>query len=233
MTDWYLEIQKQVRALRRKALEAAAAIPDGNQELADKINEYAKLDFVALQAKWAEHLPGPPTGDLGRHLYFGESHDYEDILLWDIPRMEEALDHWLYTQGSTPHSEGFRSFLHSRVVEHALPHFDAGHLREAVLNAFLAVFDLLRERSGFDSDGANLVAQALSLDHPTLILSDLASESGRNDQKGFIQIRQGAYLGIRNPKAHSLRHDLTETSAAQYFVFASLLARRIEEAVHT
>ena len=55
-------------------------------------------------------------------------------------------------------------------------------------------------------------------------------ESGQNDQKGFMQIYKGAYQGIRNPKAHSLTHDLTEVKAAQYLVFASLLARRIEEA---
>ena len=33
-----------------------------------------------------------------------------------------------------------------------------------------------------------------------------------------------------NPKAHSLAHDLTQLTAAQYLVFASLLARRVEEA---
>jgi hypothetical protein len=45
-----------------------------------------------------------------------------------------------------------------------------------------------------------------------------------------MQIFKGAYQGIRNPKAHSLTHDLTAMKAAQYLVFASLLARRIDEA---
>jgi hypothetical protein len=61
-----------------------------------------------------------------------------------------------------------------------------------------------------------------------LIVSDLSTESGRSDQKGFIQILQGAYLSVRNPKAHSLKTDLNTESAAQYLVFASLLARRID-----
>lgn len=56
------------------------------------------------------------------------------------------------------------------------------------------------------------------------------SESGQNDQKGFLQIFNGAYQGIRNPKAHSLNHDLDQNKAAQYLVFASLLIRRVEEA---
>jgi uncharacterized protein (TIGR02391 family) len=56
------------------------------------------------------------------------------------------------------------------------------------------------------------------------------TESGKNDQKGFLQIYQGAFLGVRNPKAHSLAHDLDQIKAAQYLVFASLLARRVDEA---
>jgi len=45
-----------------------------------------------------------------------------------------------------------------------------------------------------------------------------------------MQILAGSYLGIRNPKAHSLNHDLDAEKAAQYLIFASLLARRIYEA---
>lgn len=120
--------------------------------------------------------------------------------------------------------------LHPLILRHAYSQFLNGHLRGAVLDAFIAVFDLIRERSGLALDGAELVGKAFSLTGPRLILSELDTESGKNDQKGFIQIFQGAYLGIRNPKAHSLRTDLTTESAAQYLVFASLLARRIEAA---
>ncbi len=45
-----------------------------------------------------------------------------------------------------------------------------------------------------------------------------------------MQILSGAYQGIRNTKAHSLEHDLDQVKAAQYLVFASLLARRVSEA---
>jgi uncharacterized protein (TIGR02391 family) len=93
------------------------------------------------------------------------------------------------------------------------------------LNAIVAVFDLLRARTGLDKDGALLVAEALSLERPRLIISTLSTESGQSEQKGFIQILQGAYLGVRNPKAHSLTSDLDVVKAAQYLVFASLLAR--------
>ncbi|MDA8119644.1 MAG: TIGR02391 family protein, partial [Gammaproteobacteria bacterium] len=80
------------------------------------------------------------------------------------------------------------------------------------------------------ADGQGLVSEVFSVERPLLVFSDLESESGRNDQKGFLQILTGAYIGIRNPKAHSLRHDLDKKTAAQYMIFASLLARRVTEA---
>jgi uncharacterized protein (TIGR02391 family) len=74
------------------------------------------------------------------------------------------------------------------------------------------------------------VAEAFSLHRPRLVFSTLDNESGRNDQKGFIQILKGVYQGVRNPKAHTLTINPSQNVAAQYLVFTSLLCRRIEEA---
>jgi len=120
--------------------------------------------------------------------------------------------------------------LHPIVAEKALKLLQDGHLREAVLNSIMAVFHLIQERTGLTEDGEILAGKALSLRDPHLILTEVDTESGRNDQQGFMKILQGAYQGIRNPKAHRLAHDLTGPNAAQYLVFASLLARRIDEA---
>lgn len=125
---------------------------------------------------------------------------------------------------------GFEELLHPAIHEHAFQHYLNGHYREAVLNSVVAVFDLIRKRTGLDLDGTNLVSETFSLERARLIFSEVKTESGKNDQKGFLQIFSGAYLGIRNPKAHSLAHDLDKTKAAQYLVFASLLARRVQEA---
>jgi len=120
--------------------------------------------------------------------------------------------------------------FHPAILASSYSQFWAGQLRDSVLNAVLAVFELLRAKTGLDKDGTQLVAEALSVEHPKLFVSDLATASGRDEQKGFIQILQGTYLGVRNPMAHSLGSDLDEAAAAQYLVFASLLARRIDEA---
>jgi len=124
----------------------------------------------------------------------------------------------------------FEQLLHPSIYKHSFKQYANGQYRDAVFNSILAVFDLIRERTGLDLDGSQLTGEAFSIDRPRLIFSEIKSESGRNDQKGFMQILNGAYLGIRNPKAHTLVHDLDKTEAAQYLVFASLLARRVQEA---
>jgi len=119
---------------------------------------------------------------------------------------------------------------HPVITQNAYQHYRNGHLRDAVLNSIIAVFDYIREKTALDEDGDRLIGQAFALDDAFIVLSELETESGKNDQKGFMQIFKGAYQGIRNPKAHSLTHDLTEEKAAQYLIFASLLARRVDEA---
>lgn len=126
-------------------------------------------------------------------------------------------------------AEYFSHLLHPKIIEHALPKYQDGHLRNAVLDSVIAVFDLIRQKTSLSEDGDKLIGKAFSLTKPYLILSEIESESGRNDQGGFMQIFKGVYQGIRNPKAHSLSNDLTEIEAAQYLVLASLLARRVEE----
>ena len=124
----------------------------------------------------------------------------------------------------------FEQLLHPTIIEHALPKYNDGHLRNAVLDSIIAIFELIRQKTELSEDGDKLVGKAFSLTAPHLILSEIDSESGKNEQKGFMQILTGAYQGIRNPSAHSLVNDLTPLEAAQYLVFASLLAQRIEKA---
>jgi uncharacterized protein (TIGR02391 family) len=125
---------------------------------------------------------------------------------------------------------GFDDLLHPAIRAAAIRHYQAGDYRNAVLDGVTGLFDLLRARTGLNIDGDNLCNRAFSPDRPILVLSELETESGRNDQRGFMDIFKGFYRGVRNPKAHSLVHDLDATKAGQHLVLASLLARRIDEA---
>lgn len=220
-----------MRELRKKALDAQTHLVAGDTTTAKVVNGYLKADYQALWRTWEEAGFNPHEfGGLGRHIGFGEKHDYDDIIQRDLPAVEAQAEKHAREGEPAEVQVGFEDLLHPVVFEHAYQQYRNGHLRDAVLNAIVAVFDLIRERTGLKIDGQGLVSEAFSLEKPQLIFSELATESGRNDQKGFLQILSGAYIGIRNPKAHSLHHDLDEKKAAQYLVFASLLARRISEA---
>ena len=231
MLDWFLSVNAILRELRKKALDAQTHLAAGDATTAKVVNGYLKSDYQALWRAWEDGgFDTKEFGGLGRHIGFGERHDYDDIVQRDIPAVEAWAEKHAREGEPAEVQVGFENLLHPVVFEHAYQQYRNGHLRDAVLNAIVAVFDLIRERTGLKIDGQGLVSEAFSLEKPQLVFSEIESESGRNDQKGFLQILAGAYIGIRNPKAHSLHHDLDETKAAQYLVFASLLARRVSEA---
>jgi uncharacterized protein (TIGR02391 family) len=231
MLDWFLSVNAILRELRTKALDAQKHLVAGDATAAKVVSGYLKSDYQALWRTWeAGGFDTKEFGGLGRHVGFGERNDYDDILQRDIPAVEALAEKHARESEPAEIKVGFEDLLHPVVFEHAYQQYRNGHLRDAVLNAIVAVFDLIRERTGLKIDGQGLVSEAFSLEKPQLIFSDIETESGRNDQKGFIQILMGTYIGIRNPKAHSLHHDLDETKAAQYLVIASLLARRVSEA---
>ena len=156
--------------------------------------------------------------------------DYRDMLSMDIPDIENKIDAYAARGIPAGRPSGFDELLHPLVREAAIRHYEAGDFRNAVLDAITAVFDKIRERTGIDLDGDRLINQAMSVQAPVLVLSELETESGRNDQVGFMDMYKGFYRGVRNPKAHSLVHDLDANKAGQHLVLASNLMRRVVEA---
>lgn len=190
-----------------------------------------KADYQQLWDRWRQRFPDEGLGALGRHIGFGDNVDYKDIFTHDLPDLEKRADSHLLTANDDEEEQslGFEELLHPLIMEHSYQLYRNNHLREAVLNSVTALFDFIRARTKSKDDGDRLINEVFTPDHPLLILTELDTESGQNDQKGFMQIFRGAYQGIRNPKAHSLTHDLTPQKAAQYLVFLSLLIRRVEE----
>lgn len=233
MVRWYLSVKNILRAIEQKAGDALPIYEQGGKEACAAINNYMSSDYERLWDLWRQQFPEERLGNLGRHIHFGENCDYRDIINHDLPEIDRRAEAHLLASVGEERPEtymGFEHLLHPIIVEHAYQLLRNGHLREAVLNSITAVFDFIRTRTGSEEDGDRLIGQVMSPNDPRLILSELGTDSGQNDQRGFMQIFKGAYQGIRNPKAHSLTHDLTEMKAAQYLVFASLLARRVEEA---
>lgn len=129
--------------------------------------------------------------------------------------------------------------FHPRVVEVSKDCFIAGNYREAILNAFICLIDYVKERTGLDLDGDDLMNQVFSINYdkeqrritkyPIIRINELQNKSDRDEQQGFMFLCKGAAGGIRNPKAHKLIPQSNPLHTLEYLAFASLLMRRIEE----
>lgn len=233
MIDWLISISEKCRDLLTKANDAKSHLQANEPDAAKTINGYMKADYDALVQLWRQVDPEMKnTGrlsDLARHIRFGLDNDYEDILKQDLPSVLKAAEALAREGSKGVKCLGVEDLLHPMIISSSLAQYRNGHLRDAVLNAVIAVFDMIRARTGLQLDGKDLVGQAFGIEKGKLIFSEIETETGRNDQKGFLQIYDGIYTGVRNVKAHSLTHDLNEQKAAQYLVTLSLLARRVDE----
>jgi hypothetical protein len=179
MLEWYLEVNVVFRTMRQKAIDAQGLLASGDKAGAKLVNGYLRTDYQLLRKLWMDAgFPEQDMGSLGRHIGFGDGNDYNDILSRDLPQVETRAETHVRSGTGTLASIGFEALLHPVIFAHAFQHYANGHYRDAVLNSIVAIFDLMRERTGLDLDGAALATQALSLDKPHLILSELETESG-------------------------------------------------------
>ncbi len=121
--------------------------------------------------------------------------------------------------------------LHPQVVEVSRALFEDEHRSAAILQAFIAVKDRVKDLSGrSDLDGVDLMAQIFRPEAPVLVLADLSTETGRNVQAGYHRIFMGVMAAIRNPNAHELFEQMGEDEALEQLGLASMLMRRLDEA---
>lgn len=72
----------------------------------------------------------------------------------------------------------------------------------AIIKSFFYLTSVIREKSGLDSDGTQLVGDSFGGNIPKIMVNKLQTESERNIQKGIQDILRGLYSAIRNPRSH-------------------------------
>jgi len=107
-----------------------------------------------------------------------------------------------------------RTQISDRLWEAIASAYEAGNYAHAVLEAVHVITEVLREKSGLDGDGNQLVGQALGGDSPKIRLNSLQTDTERNIQKGFESILRGMYSAIRNPRSHESASDKREHADA-------------------
>jgi uncharacterized protein (TIGR02391 family) len=122
--------------------------------------------------------------------------------------------------------------LHPRIQEASAQLYLDGHQGSAILEAFKAVNNHVKELAGpaaQGKDGKGLMAHVFNANAPVLRLNAGASTSDRDDQEGYALIFMGAMLGVHNPKAYDLMTPIDPDRAFEYLAFASLLMRRLDD----
>jgi uncharacterized protein (TIGR02391 family) len=120
--------------------------------------------------------------------------------------------------------------LHPEIKAVSADLYRDGYQGQAIFEAFKRIEVRVKELTGLDLTGRDLMAQAFRGAAHGLMLNEGRTLSDRNEQEGFKLIFMGASQGIRNPKAHDVVAPIDEDRAFEYLAFASLLMRRLDDA---
>jgi len=122
--------------------------------------------------------------------------------------------------------------IHQDVIRYCRAEFLQNNCFHAVLEASKSVAEKLRKKSGFTSDGAELVDAALGGQDPLLRINAFVTETEKSEQRGFVNLAKGLFGTFRNPTAHApkIEWPLTEQDALDLFALASYVHRRVDGA---
>jgi len=135
-------------------------------------------------------------------------------------------------------AQGIRSKLaprntHPEVYKYCRPELMQENYFHAVFEASKGLFQRIRDLSGIEADGANLIDKVFSVEKPFLAINTLQSETEKSEHKGFAQLLKGCSAAIRNPLAHGPKILWQgETDAADYLTLISMLHRKLDQCVN-
>jgi uncharacterized protein (TIGR02391 family) len=106
--------------------------------------------------------------------------------------------------------------------------YEDGDFAGSIRDSFYFLSDLIRNKSGCESDGHALVGAAFGGANPIIKINSFRTESEQSEQRGMEQLLRGLYWAIRNPRSHEQRTDTVETADA-VITFISLLIGTIDK----
>jgi uncharacterized protein (TIGR02391 family) len=102
----------------------------------------------------------------------------------------------------------------------------------AIIDSIFYLSNIIRERTGLETDGVALVGNAFGGKNPKLKVNKLQTESDRNIQSGVEQLLRGLYQGIRNPRSHEKFQD-DKDDADSIILFVNYLLKIISTSKST
>jgi uncharacterized protein (TIGR02391 family) len=134
-------------------------------------------------------------------------------------------------------ADRLKSLLIGRNVHHDVIRFCKAELLHdnyfhAVFETTKSVADKIRELSGQNLDGNELIDSVFVINNPILIINNLITETEKSEHKGFANLLRGFFGMFRNTTAHSpkIKWEINENDALDIMTLASLFHRRLEKA---
>ena len=106
--------------------------------------------------------------------------------------------------------------------------YENSRYTSAILDSVYFLNDLIRDKTGLESDGVALIGQAFGGKQPKLKVTSLQTESDWNVQEGMEQILRGIIKAVRNPRSHEKYNDKA-TDADSIIIFVNWLIGIIDQ----
>lgn len=120
--------------------------------------------------------------------------------------------------------------LHSKIVNASKKLFYDGHYSQAIFEAIKILEKEIKEKSSIrDKVGVDLVNHVFNKEHPIIKIVEGEEQEHIDEREGFRFLYMGTFLGIKNPKSHSIQNLNEPDKALEYLSFISLLMKRLDE----
>jgi uncharacterized protein (TIGR02391 family) len=136
---------------------------------------------------------------------FHATEGYQELIKV-LGRIRASLEDEVGTHNECDPIDAAWKLLHPRVQVIAADRYRGGHHADAVEATLKELASVVRalvlQRGGQELDGVALMQTAFSPKNPVIVLADLSNQSGRDMQRGYMELFAGTMSAIRNPKAH-------------------------------
>jgi uncharacterized protein (TIGR02391 family) len=124
--------------------------------------------------------------------------------------------------------DNIKTLLDEKLWNFIKRNYTSENYSSAVLDSIQFIGDLIRDKSGLETDGNNLIGQAFGGLNPKITLNKLQTETEINIQKGVESTLRGIYSAFRNPRSHSKYVDKEEDADA-IILFINHLLKMIDK----
>lgn len=219
------ESSDRSRELYASVPEAYGAVEEayrrfaGDQQVIVEDSGHKKVFRNFFEAGWLS----------GRTFYTSEG---RQELTKIIGKVRAAIEDETDQQGQDEPIESTFKHLHVKVQTIANRRFEGGHYADAVEATLKELASTVRalvlQRGGPELDGVPLMQTAFSPKNPIIVLADLTTQTGRDMQRGYMDLFAGAMAAIRNPKAHG-NVEISPKRAIHLLFIASALWYTLDE----